>query len=635
MSVNQQLSELFATMAALLEIKGEPVFKAIAFQKVSRLLKDMTADVRQVCEEGKLKDLEGVGASSRRIIEEFCKTGRSTDYDELMTGVPSGLPPMLNIPGLGPKTISLFWKQRNVTSLEELTKAIEAGTLTDLKGIGAKKIAQIKQGIAMLAESGGRIGIVEATQIGEALAERVRRLPGVRQADVAGSLRRRKETVGDVDIICALDDSAAAETAGQAVSDAFVKFPEVQRILGQGVTKASVVTAGGLQVDLRIVPASSFGAALQYFTGSKDHNKKLRGLAQDNGMTLNEWGLYKLDEYDKAEKKTGQAPMVKPVASRTEREIYTALGMALIPPELREDRGEIEAAMNAAASDGSVAASGKGSTTTAKETSKSAAKSAKSPQRSGVAGGLPVLISLADIRGDLHSHTTASDGASTILEMAEAAKARGYEFLGITDHSKSQVIANGLSADRLLAHVKEIHKIGGQIKGITLLAGCEVDILADGRLDFEDEILAELDYVVASPHISLRQDQDKATERLLRAIENRYVNIIGHPTGRLIGGREGLPLDFARIFKAAAESGTALEINAGYPRLDLNDLQCRSAAAAGAKISINTDAHHADGLADMIYGIDVARRGWLSKAEVINCLSLIELKMFFQKKRVG
>ncbi len=403
-------------------------------------------------------------------------------------------------------------------------------------------------------------------------------------------MRRGRETVGDLDLICALKDASA----GTAVASAFAKFPEVQQVIVQGPSKVSVRVVGGLQVDLRMVPAENFGAALLYFTGSKDHNVKLRGLAQDKKFTLNEWGLYRLDEYDRAAKKTAEAPSIKPVASKTEADVYEALGLGYIEPELRECHGEVEGAASKR---------------------------------------LPKLIERTDLRGDLHSHTTASDGSNSIEEMARAAMALGYQFLAITDHSKSQVIANGLSAERLLKHVAAIHEVGKRLKGITLLAGCEVDILADGRLDFEDDILAELDIVVASPHISLKQDQEKATDRLLRAIDNPFVNVIGHPTGRLINRREGLPLDFSRIFKAAADSGTALEINASYPRLDLNDNHARAAIEAGVMLSINTDAHSVEELPTVEYGIAVAHRAWATRSNVINCLSAKELLAFISRKR--
>lgn len=591
MSLNHELSELFHVMAAVMELRGESVFKAIAFSKVSRLLKDMTSDIRKPVEEGTLEDIEGIGASSRKIIEDYVKSGRSPDYDELAASVPAGLLPMLDISGLGPKTIALFWKERGITNVEELVQAIDQGKLAGLKGVGDKKIEAIKHGIALAAQGAGRIGIVEAMPIGETLVQRLQALPGVLHAEVAGSLRRRKETIGDVDLIC----SAKSTDAGEAIAAAFVAFPEVTRVLGHGHTKASVQAKEGLQVDLRIVPPECFGAALLYFTGSKEHGVRLRGRALDHQMTLNEWGLYDLAEHEKAPKKTGHAPELKSLAGKTEASVYKKLGLEYIEPELREDRGEIAAAEH---------------------------------------NKLPKLIELSDIKGDLHTHTTASDGHNSIAEMIEAAIAKGYSFYGITDHSKTQVIANGLSADRLLKHVKEIHKIAERYRNeIKVLAGCEVDILADGHLDYEDAVLAELDYIVASPHISLKQDERKATDRLKRAIENPYTNIVGHPTGRLINSRDGLPLRFDELLPLAAANGTALEINASYPRLDLNEINAKAAHEAGAMLSINTDAHSIDGLDGMILGINVARRAWTTAKQVINCMEADQLMKFFAKKR--
>lgn len=590
MSLNHELADLFKTFAAIMEIKGEPVFKSIAFSKVARVLNDMTFDIRDAVEKGTLEDIEGIGKSSRKIIEEFVRTGKSSDFEDVAATVPPGLIPMLQVPGLGPKTIALLWKQRGVTSIDELSKAIAEGRLEGLKGIGEKKIEQIKQGLTMREQAGRRMGIGEALPIAEALLQQLRKIKGVKQAEIAGSLRRRKETIGDVDVIVGV----AKPSDMPVIAEAFTKFPQVDRVLGQGESKSSIVTESGLQVDLRIVPIENFGAALQYFTGSKEHNVKLRGMAQEHGLTLNEWGLYRISDYEKATKEPARPPACKPIASRTEAEVYDALGLPYIEPELREDRGEITAAI----------------------------------ERS-----LPVLISRADIRGDLHCHTTASDGTATIDQMAQAALALGYEFLAITDHSKSQVVANGLTAERLLAHAAEIRRANDRIKGIRLLAGCEVDILADGHLDFDDAVLAELDFVVASPHVALRQDTEKATARILRAIESKYVNVIGHPTGRLINQREGLPLDFARIFTAAAATGTALEINSGYPRLDLTDTVARAAIGAGCMLSINTDAHSTDGLNWIDYGINVARRAWVTPRHVINCMPLKKLMQFIAKKR--
>jgi DNA polymerase (family 10) len=596
MSLNTDLADLFRTFAALMEIKGESVFKAIAFSKVSRLLDNLTVDVKQLYEQGKLGEIEGVGPSSQRIIEQFIRDGRSKDFDEVAATVPPGLLPMLAIAGLGPKTIALLWKERKIESIDDLNRAIAGGKLEGIKGLGEKKIESIKQGLAMRAQAGTRMGLPEAREIAIPLLEQLRAIPLVDRAEIAGSLRRWRETIGDVDLLATLKQTRKQfdPKQGSAVTAAFAALPQVKQVKGQGSTRASIVTKSGLQVDLRIVPAESFGAAMLYFTGSKDHNVRLRGLAQDKKMTLNEWGLYKLADYEKATKKPGSPPPIKPLASKTEADIYAKLGMEFIEPELREDRGEIDLALRHA---------------------------------------LPKLIEQADYRGDLHTHTTASDGNATIEQMAEAALARGYRYLAITDHSKSQVIANGLSAERLIKHAAAIRKAGSKLKGITLLAGCEVDILADGRLDFEAAVLAELDFVVASPHMSLKQDTQKATDRIVRAIETRYVNMIGHPTGRLIAQRAGLPLDFARVYQAAAATGTALEINGGYPRLDLDDVHARGAIAAGVMLAIDTDAHSTEGLGELDLGLSVARRAGAEAKNVINCMEIKALRGWAAKKR--
>ncbi len=592
MSLNDDLSELFSSFASLLELSGANAFRVIAFQRVARVLEDHTIDVKQAYDNGTLEDIDGIGDSSRDIIREFISTGHTHEYDELLASIPAGLLPMLQIPGLGPKTVRLLWHERGITSIEQLSQAIDTGKLAGLKGIGEKKIASIKQGIAFRAQAGERKGLVEALPIAHSLVEQVRKLPQVKHAEIAGSLRRWRETVGDVDLLCAVDDA----DDGEAVSAAFVAFPEVDRILGQGGTKASIVTKDGLQVDLRIVPEVNFGAALLYFTGSKEHSVEIRTLAQAKDMTLNEWGLYSIKAYEKAEKKKpGHAPSAKPLASRTEQDIYEKLGLAYVEPELREGRGEVDAA----------------------QTNK-----------------LPTLIVRADLRGDLHMHTTASDGNASIEQMAEAAAALGYEYIAITDHSKSQVIAKGLSVAALHKHIKAIRHVAERVKGqITLLAGSEVDILVDGKMDYEDAVLAELDVVIASPHASLSQDEKKATDRLVRAIENRYVTVIGHPTGRYIGRRAGLPLDFSRIFPAAAQTGTALEINASWPRLDLSATNARGAIEQGVMLSIGTDAHSTEGLDGIGLGIRTARRGWVEKKNVINCLPLAQLRKFIDAKR--
>lgn len=593
MSLNYELADLFKTAAAIMEIKGEPVFKAIAFSKVARLLENLPFDIRKAVEDGSIATIEGIGKTSRKIIEDVVRVGASSDIDELKASIPPGLIPMMAIPSLGPKTISLFWKQRGITTIDELAKAIDEGKLAGLKGVGEKKIQSIKDGIALRAQAGTRKGLIEVMPVALEMLQQVRALKGVERAELAGSLRRWKETIGDVDILASLQRGVAA-SAAMSITEQFSKFPQVTKILGQGETKSSILTASGLQVDLRIVPDDHFGAALQYFTGSKEHNVRLRGLAQDKGMTLNEWGLYRVEAYEKAKKETGKPPALQAVASQTEEQIYEALGLSYIEPELREDRGEIEHA-------------------------------AKAP--------IPKLLVVDDIRADLHTHTTASDGQNSIEEMAEAAKALGYTHLAITDHSKSQVIANGLSVERLLKHLAAIRKVGSKLRGIQLLAGCEVDILVDGSLDYEDAILAELDIVVASPHVSLKQDATKATDRILRAVEHRYVNIIGHPTGRLINARAGLPVEFEKVFAAAARVGVAMEINAGWPRLDLNDVNARAALQAGVVLSINTDAHSTPEFAQMALGVSVARRAGAEARQVLNTWDYQRTIDFIARKR--
>ncbi len=594
MSINHTLAKMFSTMAAVLEIRGEPVFKAIAFSKVGRLIDDMTFDLQEAVKNGTLEEIEGIGKSSRKVIEEFVRTGVSTDHNELIATIPTGLIEMMQLPGLGPKTIKLLWKERDIKNIDELAVAIDAGKLAGLKGIGEKKIEQIKQSLALRDTAGKRHGIVDAMEVVLGMLERVRTLNGVKQAELAGSIRRRKETIGDADIIAAVDDPKTMLT----LCDHFVSAPGIRQVLGHGETKCSVMMESGLQIDLRVVPTEHFGAALLYFTGSKDHNVRLRGIAQDTGLTLNEWGLYKIDDWEKAKQTNKTAPYATPklknLASRTEAEVYEALGLRFIDPELREDRGEVDLAKQ---------------------------------------NKLPMLITAKDIRGELHCHTTASDGSNTIEEMANAAKALGYEYVVITDHSKSQAIAHGLDAARLLKHAEEVRKIASKLKGIALMIGTEVDILADGKLDYEDDVLKELDFVVASPHHALRQETDKATARILRAIENPYVNVIGHPTGRLINQRVGLEYDWKRVFEAAATSGTAMEINAGWPRLDLNDNLARAAIAAGVMLTIDTDAHHVDSLKDTEYGIWVARRAGAEKRSVLNAQPLKTIRDWVARKR--
>lgn len=588
MASNVELSRMFYRMAEVMQLTGENAFKSIAFQKVARALEDLDYDVVEAARAGELAEIPGVGASSRRIIEQYAKDGKSDDYERLIALVPLGVLEMIKIPGLGPKTAAQLWTVLKLESVQELELAIKEGRIAGIKGLGEKKVAGILAGIELLKTGMKRRGYMVVLPIVTRFVDYLKQDVRVGGVQPAGSFRRRRETVGDLDIVCWVHNPEDAK----AIIERFTSHPTNEKTLVAGGTKASILVAGGLQVDLRIVPKTSFGAAIQYFTGSKEHNVKLRGLALDRGMTLNEWGLYRLDEHEKAVKKTGEPPAVKSVAGENEASVYQALGLPMIPPELREDRGEIEAAL---------------------------------------LNRLPALIDVGDIRGDLHCHTSASDGNATIEQMALAAKALGYAYIAITDHSQSSVIANGLSEERLRAHIAAIRRT--VVPGITILAGSEVDILPDGRLDYDAALLAELDIVIASPHASLKQDADKANDRMLRAIETRYVNIIGHPTGRMINRREGLPLDMGKIVAAAAKSGTALEINAGWPRWDLCDTDARRAADAGVKISINSDSHSTNELPTIEMGIWVGRRAWLTPQHVINCLSLQDLRLWLNKKR--
>ena len=591
--INRELAELFRDAATILDLKGESAFKAIAFQKVATVLENLPEDMRALHASGGRKAIEsirGIGKSSGAIIVDVLENGSSPDHEALLASVPPELPAMLDIPGMGPKTVKLVWQERGIDTLAGLAAALEDGSLAELRGLGKKKLALIAEGLAMREAAGERRSLGEAVKAAQPLHERLVALEGVDGVARAGSVRRGRETIGDLDFVV----SSGPDADPAAILAAFAAFPEVDKVIGLGETRCSVRLEDGLQVDCRVVPPASFGAALCYFTGSKEHNRHLRRLAQRRGWTLNEWGLFDAAEWEARDTGPGSVPVVRPLAGATEEALYETLGLAWVPPEIREDSGEIELAST---------------------------------------GGLPRLIEADDYRGDLHCHTHASDGVGSIEEMAQAAKALGHRFLAITDHSVSQAQANGLDVRRLLAHAAAIRAANERIDGIELLAGTECDILADGRLDYADDVLAELDWVIASPHVALRQDSARATDRLLRAIDNPYVNAIGHPTGRLINARTGLQPDFAVVFAAAAASGTALEINANHRRLDLGADQARAAVRAGCTLTINTDAHTTIGLDRLAGGLVTARRGWATRTDVVNCMTLAGLRAFVARKR--
>jgi len=553
---NEDVADALDLLADVLEFKGENPFKLRAYRKAARVLRDLQEDVSTLVAEGRLRDLPGIGEGIEKKVAQFVKTGKMDALEAAMEGVSPGIVEIMKIPGVGPRTAALAREKLNVQSVEELAEAARSGRLTELPGMGAKKAENILKGIEFMRRAKGRMPLGKVLPLVESLLDELRR-HGVKNVVAAGSLRRMCETIGDIDIL-------ASGRSGEKIVRAFTGLPLVARVLASGDTKGSILTADGTQVDLRVVEPASYGAALQYFTGSKAHNIRLRSIARDRGLKLSEYGLFR-DE--------------RRVAGRTEEEIYEVLGLPCIPPVLREDRGEIEAALE---------------------------------------GKLPKLVELRDISGDLHVHTNWSDGHNSIEEMAAAARKRGYRYLVISDHTRALKIFGGLDASRLLEQIEEVKRVNARVRGIRVLTGTEVDIRADGTLDMADEVLAKLDFVTASVHSGFAQDRDTMTRRILAAIENPHVDSIGHLTGRLLGERDGYDVDVDAILRAAARTGTALELNAHPARLDINDQACRRAKELGVKVAINTDAHDVEQLDLMRFGVATAQRGWLERSDVLN-----------------
>ena len=563
---NKELADLFGKMADILEFKGENPFKIGAYRKASRVIGDLTQDVQELAESGKLRQIPGIGESIAQKIEEYLQTGRVSKYDEIKKGVSDELVSLMDIPGVGPKTVALLYKEKGIESLSQLEKVLEEGSLSELFGMGEKKIENIKRGIQLLKQSKGRMNLGTAFPIARRVVEALRRETGSQRIEWAGSLRRMKESIGDIDIL-------ATGPRREEILRTFTQLPEVREVLASGETKASVIVEGGVQIDLRVVEEDSYGAALQYFTGSKDHNIRLRGIAKTKGIKINEYGVFK-------------GP--KKIGGKEERDVYASLGLEWIEPELREDRGEIDAAM---------------------------------------AGKLPRLIQESEIRGDLHVHSKWSDGTCSIEEIAQASQRKGYEYVAICDHSKSLKIAHGLDESRLMKQMEEIDRLNERLRGFRILKGIEVDILADGRLDLSEKVLEKLDLVIASVHSGFKQDRKKMTKRIIRALENPCVTILGHPTGRLLGAREPYEVEMDEIMEAASRLGKALEINAYFERLDLNDVYCRRAKEMGIKMAIGTDAHHVDQMWMMTLGVAVARRGWLERDDLLNLRKAAEVRL--------
>lgn len=573
MSKNSEIAEIFENISDMLNILDENPFKIRAYKKAATNILELGEDIEDAAERGELTLIPGIGKDLGEKIKEYLKTGEIKEYGKLKKKVPLELIELLRIQGLGPKTLSLLFKEMGVRNLADLEQALSGEKILTFKGMGAKKIDDIKRGIQIFRESKERTLLGVAAPLSEKIVDEIEGIRGTEGTTAAGSLRRMRETVRDIDILTISDDT-------EEPVQAFTGMDFVKEVLASGTTKGSIITREGIQVDLRVVGPESYGAALAYFTGSKAHNVKLRTLALRKGLKINEYGVFKGE---------------KRVAGETEKEVYKALGLPVIPPELREDRGEIEAAIE---------------------------------------GTLPNLIELEDIKGDLHTHTTWSDGKDSIKEMAERASEMGYEYIAITDHSQSQTIANGLSIDRLKKKTKELRAAAKQFKKIKVLMGTEVDILRDGSLDYPDNVLKGLDVVIAAVHSGFKMDRQTMTDRIIKAIKNPFVHAIAHPTGRLLGERDPYDVDIDMVIEAALEYGTALEVNGSYPRLDLNDLHVRKAVDSGVKIIISTDAHSTDQLLFMRYGVGTARRGWVEKKDVLNALPLIELNEWLQTKRL-
>jgi DNA polymerase (family 10) len=569
---NRAVAQVLAEIGDLLEIKGENAFKIRAYRSGADTIAAWGDSVAQMSE-AQLRELPGIGKDLAKKILELTATGVIAYHQELLQEFPPTILDLLHLQGVGPKTVALLYGTLNIRSLTELGVAAREGRLRSIKGMGAKKEALILKAIEERARDEGRHLLADTASTAAELVAYLRRgAPGVEFIPV-GSLRRGCETCGDIDILAVGGD--------RSLMDSFVAYPAVERVLGQGDTKSSVRLQGGYQADLRLVPVESRGAAMQYFTGSKAHNIVLRDRAMQRGLKLNEYGLFRVDNDER-------------LAGGTEEAIYDTLGLAWIDPELRENRGEFDAAE---------------------------------------ANSLPRLVSAADLVGDLHMHTTASDGRDTLEDMAAAAARLGHRYIAITDHSQALAMANGLDEARALAHAAKVRALNGRFDGLTLLAGIECDILADGRMDLSGDCLAQLDFVIASVHSHFSQDESEMTDRVLRALECPWVDALGHPTGRLLLKRDAIRLKMDAVFAAAAAHGVALEINCKVDRLDLNDALARTARDRGIRLVISTDAHAVAALGGQRWGIQVARRAWLRPTDVLNTRPIEELRPLLRRNR--
>ncbi len=561
---NREVADLLRLIADMLEIKGEIIYKSLAYRKAADNIEALGLDINEVWRQGNLRDIPGVGKALEQKLDELLSTGRLGYFEDLQEQVPVGVVSMLGIPDVGPKTAKLLWESLGAQSVSDVEKAARQGRLRQLPGLGERSEQRILEGIESLYRRTPRIPLGVAWPVARELVLALRQELGIQTVEPVGSLRRMKDTVGDIDLLAAHNDP-------QQVTSAFVRLPQVAETVMQGPTRATVILNNGLQVDLRALEPERYGSLLQYFTGSKEHNVALRTLAQKKGLSLSEYGF-----------RRGEEELLCPA----EADVYAALGLPLIPAELREDRGELQAAQR---------------------------------------GKLPSLVQTSDIRGDLHAHTNWSDAVGTIEEMALAAQALGYEYLVISDHTHGLGVANGLDVDRLRDQHAEIARVGERFSGFRLLHGAEVEIRGDGALDLPNDVMQELDVVIASVHSGLRQDKDTITARVVQAMRNPHVDIIGHPSGRLLGQREATNVDLDRVLEVAAETDTILEVNASPSRLDLDDAHIRRAIGLGVQLCINSDAHSTDGLEAMEFGVATARRGWAEARHIVNAWPLADL----------
>jgi DNA polymerase (family 10) len=556
---NLDIAKLFHEIADLLEIKDENIFKIRAYRRAATNLESLTEEIEAVAARGELAEIAGIGKDLAAKIQQAIETGRIEYLDELRTAIHRGVVELMAIPGVGPKTTKLLFQQLQVDSVEKLEALALQGTLLSLPGIKQKTVDNILKGIQVVKAGRERMPLGRALPLAHELVRILETLPDVTQISLAGSLRRMRETVKDVDLL-------VTSTKPTTVMAVFTSLPQVAEVLLQGETKATIRHREGIQVDLRVVEPDCFGAALQYFTGSKAHNIRMRELAVRKGLKVSEYGVFR--------EATGAR-----IAGATEEEVYNAIGLPYIPPELREDAGEVEAALE---------------------------------------GRLPELLTLADLRGDLHAHTNWTDGHHPLEALIEAAQRKGYEYIIVSDHSRAATVAGGLSEEKLLEQIRQVRALSKKYTKIRILAGSECDILADGSLDFSDRVLAQLDIVVCAIHSRFKQDRAGMTARIVKALSNPYVHIFAHPTGRLIGERDPYDVDMEAVFTAAKQYGKALEINAQPSRLDLNDHHARRAKELGIRLAISTDTHSLDQLDNMSLGVATARRAWLEKSDIIN-----------------